>query len=171
MSVTTYLGTSYKIWYWSLYMTLRGIHLHLVSICALVSIYSYKLTVSNGGGGSFGFGIYMVSIYSYKLTVSNGGGGSFGFGISIWSLYILISWLFQMGEGVISHWYLYVHWSLYILISWPFWMGSHLWHRSAKSSLLLLAVSSWGRGVHLPLVSICAVSSICIDLPLHEIYQ
>ena len=28
-----------------------------------------------GKGGSFGFGIYMVSIYSYKLTVLNGGGG------------------------------------------------------------------------------------------------
>ena len=39
-------------------------HLPLVSICALVSIYSYKLTVSNGGGGSFAFGIYMCrSLY------------------------------------------------------------------------------------------------------------
>ena len=50
-------------------------HLALVSICALVSIYSNKLTVSNGGEGSFGFDIYMVSIYSYQLTVLNGGGG------------------------------------------------------------------------------------------------
>ena len=29
----------------------KGGHLALVSICAVVSIYSYKLTVSNGGGG------------------------------------------------------------------------------------------------------------------------
>ena len=29
----------------------QGGHLPLVSICTLVSIYSYKLTVSNGGGG------------------------------------------------------------------------------------------------------------------------
>ena len=65
----------------------KGIHLHPVSICALVSIYSYKFTVLNGGGGSSGFGIYMVSIYSYKLTVSNGGGGSFGFGIYMVSIY------------------------------------------------------------------------------------
>ena len=28
-----------------------GDSLPLVSMCALVSIYSYKLTVSNGGGG------------------------------------------------------------------------------------------------------------------------
>ena len=56
----------------------------------MVSIYSYKLTVSNGGGGSFGFGIYMVSIYSYKLYVSNGGGHHLPL-ISIWSLYNLIS--------------------------------------------------------------------------------
>ena len=66
--------------------TTRGVHLPLVSICALVSIYSYKLTVSNGGGVSFGFGIYMVSIKSYKLTVLNGGGGSFGLGISMVSI-------------------------------------------------------------------------------------
>ena len=38
-----------------------GVHLPLVSICALVSIYSYKLTVSNGAGGSFAFGIYMYT--------------------------------------------------------------------------------------------------------------
>ena len=57
----------------------------MVSICALVSIYFYKLTVSNGGGGSFGFGIYMVSIYSYQLTVLNGGGGHLAL-VSIWSL-------------------------------------------------------------------------------------
>ena len=56
----------------------EGGHLALVSIW---SIYSYKLTVLNGGGESFGFDIYMVSIYSSKFTVSNGGGGSFGFGI------------------------------------------------------------------------------------------
>ena len=87
MSVTIYMGTSYKIWYWSLHVTLRGVHLHLVSICALVSIYFYKFTVSNGGGGSFGFGIYMVSIYSYKLTVLNGGGGSSGFDIYMVSIY------------------------------------------------------------------------------------
>ena len=61
-----------------------------MSICALLSIYSDKLTVLNGGGGSFGFGIYMVSIYSYKLTVSNGEGGHLAL-VSIWSLYILIS--------------------------------------------------------------------------------
>ena len=65
--------------------TTRGVHLPLVSICALVSIYFYKLTVSNGGGGSFGFGIYMVSIYSYQLTVLNGGGGHLAL-VSIWSL-------------------------------------------------------------------------------------
>ena len=52
--------------------------------------YSNKLTVSNGGGRSFGFGIYMVSIYSYQLTVLNGGGGHLAL-VSTWSLYILIS--------------------------------------------------------------------------------
>ena len=36
----------------------------------------------------FGFGIYMVSIYSYKMTVSNGGGGHLAL-VSVWSLYIL----------------------------------------------------------------------------------
>ena len=48
-----------------------------MSICALLSIYSYKLTVSNGVGGHLALTIYMVSIYSYvcKLTVSNGEGG------------------------------------------------------------------------------------------------
>ena len=75
MWVTTYLGTVIS----NLVLvtscdTTRGVHLLLVSICALVSIYSYKLTVSNGGGRSFGFGIYMVSIYSYQLTVLNGEG-------------------------------------------------------------------------------------------------
>ena len=68
----------------------EGGHLALVSICALVSIYSNKLTVSNGGEGSFGFDIYMVSIYSYQLTVLNGGGGHLAL-VSIWSLYSLIS--------------------------------------------------------------------------------
>ena len=66
-----------------------------------------------------------------------------------WSLYILISWLFQMGEGVIWLWYLYVQWSVYILISWLFQMG---------------------EGGHLALVSICAVVSIYIDLPLHQYF-
>ena len=148
MSGTTYLGTSYKIWYWSLHVTLRGgIYLHLVSICALVYIYSYKLTVSNGGGGHLAL-------------------------VSIWSLYILISWLFWMGEGVIWLWYLYVHWSLYILISWPFQMGLHLWHRSAKSSLLSLGVSNWGEGGSSAFgIYMCSVIHIYIDLPLHEIYQ
>ena len=61
----------------------QGVHLPLVSICALVSMYSYKLTVSNGGGGHLALVSIcaLVSIYSYKLTVSNGGGVSFGFGI------------------------------------------------------------------------------------------
>ena len=60
-------------------------------MCALVSIYSYKLTVSNGGGGHLPLVSIcaLVSIYSYKLTVSNGG-------------------------GVICLWYLYVQWSIYI---------------------------------------------------------
>ena len=73
-----------------IYAQVWGVHLPLVSICALVSIYSYKLTVSNGGGGSFGFAIYRVSKYSYKLTVLNGGGGHLAL-LSIRSLYILIS--------------------------------------------------------------------------------
>ena len=58
----------------------EGCHLAVVSICAVISIYSFKLNVSNGGGRSFGFGIYMCYIYrsaialvfSYKLTFSNG---------------------------------------------------------------------------------------------------
>ena len=44
----------------------RGGHLPLVSICALVSIYSYNLTVSNGERGSFAFGIYMcIGLYIF----------------------------------------------------------------------------------------------------------
>ena len=44
----------------------EGGHLALASICALVSIYSYKLTVSNGGRGSFGIGIYMcIGLYIF----------------------------------------------------------------------------------------------------------
>ena len=44
----------------------EGGHLPLVSICALVSIYSYKLTVSNGERGSFAFGIYMyIGLYIF----------------------------------------------------------------------------------------------------------
>ena len=48
-----------------------------------------------------------------------------------------------------------VHWNtssenltshLYFLISWPFQMGSHWWHRSAKISLISLAVST-GEGL------------------------
>ena len=60
-----------------------GFHLPLVSICALVSLCSYKLTVSNGEGGYLALVSIcsLGSIYSYKLTVSNGGAGSFGFGI------------------------------------------------------------------------------------------
>ena len=56
----------------------EGGHLPLVSICAVVSIYSYKLTVSNVTGGSFALVSIcaVVSIYSYKLTISNGNGGS-----------------------------------------------------------------------------------------------
>ena len=42
-----------------------------------------------GEGGSFGFDIYMVSVYSQKLTVSNGGGDHLAL-VSIWSVYILI---------------------------------------------------------------------------------
>ena len=45
----------------------EGGNLALVSICAVVSIYSYKLTVSNGGGGH----LALVSIFSYQLAVSN----------------------------------------------------------------------------------------------------
>ena len=57
-----------------------------------------------------------------------------------WSLYIHISWLFQMGEGVIWLWYLYVHWSLYILISWLFQMGEGviwLWYLYVHWSLYI----------------------------------
>ena len=62
-----------------------GVHLPLVSMCAFVSIYSYNLTISNEGEGSFAFGIYMCSglyierdrfiialVFSYKLTILNG---------------------------------------------------------------------------------------------------
>ena len=70
-----------------------------MSICALLSIYSYKLTVSNGGGGSFGFGIYMVSIYSYKLTISNGGGGHLPL-VSICALVSIYSYKLTISNGV-----------------------------------------------------------------------
>ena len=44
-----------------------GVHLPLVSICAFVSIYSYNLTISNEGEGSFAFGIHMCSgLYIYR---------------------------------------------------------------------------------------------------------
>ena len=51
----------------------QGGHLPLGSICTLVSIYSYKLTVSNGGGGHLPLVSIcaVVSIYSSNLTVSN----------------------------------------------------------------------------------------------------
>ena len=44
----------------------EGGHLALVYICALVSIYSYKLTVSNGGGGH----LPLVSIWSLYIRIS-----------------------------------------------------------------------------------------------------
>ena len=52
-------------------------------MCSLVSIYSYKLTVSNVGGGSFAFGIYMCSgLFIYRSIIAlvfsyNGKGGPF----------------------------------------------------------------------------------------------
>ena len=71
-----------------------GVHLPLVSMCALVSIYSYKLTVSNGEGGHLPLVSIcaLVSIYSYKLTVSNHWQrGSFAFGIYMYTgLYIFL---------------------------------------------------------------------------------
>ena len=50
------------------------------------------------GRGSFAFGIYMVSIYFYKLTVLNGGGGHLPL-VSIWSLYILYKLTVSNGGG------------------------------------------------------------------------
>ena len=67
-----------------------GVHLPLVSMCALVSIYSYNLTVSNGGGGH----LPLVSICAL---------------VSIYLIY-----MFKWERGVICLWYLYVQWSLYI---------------------------------------------------------
>ena len=74
----------------------EGGHLPLVSICALVSIYSYNLTVSNGGGGVICLWYLYVhwSLYILiTLTVSNRGSFAFGIFLSICSLvsYILIS--------------------------------------------------------------------------------
>ena len=43
----------------------EGGHLPLVSICTLVSIYSYKLTVSNGRGGH----LPLVSICAVSLYI------------------------------------------------------------------------------------------------------
>ena len=42
-----------------------GVHLPLVSMCALVSIYSYKLTVSNGGGGHLPLVSICAVVYIY----------------------------------------------------------------------------------------------------------
>ena len=45
-------------------------HLALVSICAVVSIYSYKLTVPNGReGGPFAFSIYVHCPICAKFSV------------------------------------------------------------------------------------------------------
>ena len=91
----------------------EGGHLPLVSICALVSIYSYKLTVSNGRGGHLPLVSIcaLVSIYSYKLTILNGV-SLMTYGGRVHSFH----WQFSNG-GSICLWYLCVHWSLYILIS------------------------------------------------------
>ena len=99
----------------------RGVICPLVSICALVSIYSYNLTVSNGGGGSFAFGIYMCSglyiyrsiialVFSYKLTILNG----VSLMTKIRKEFTPFTGSFKWGS--ICLWYLYVHWSLYIHI-------------------------------------------------------
>ena len=40
-------------------------HFPLVSICALVSIYSYKLTVSNGAGGHLPLVSICTLVYIY----------------------------------------------------------------------------------------------------------
>ena len=74
----------------------EGGHLALVPIW---SLYFYKLTVLNGGGGSFGFGTYMVSIYSYKLTVPNGGGGHLAL-VSICALVSIYSYKLTILNGV-----------------------------------------------------------------------
>ena len=90
----------------------------LVSICALVSIYSYKLTVSNGGGGHLPLVSLcaMVSIYSYKLTVSNGGGGSFAFGIYMCSGLYIYRLYPNGGGGHLPYKLIHFEWGLIIWI-------------------------------------------------------
>ena len=143
----------------------------MVSICALVSIYSYKFTVSNGGGGSFGFDIYMVSIYSYTLTVLNGGGGSFGFDIYMVSIYSYTLTVLNGGGGSFDFG-IYMCIGLYIFLSvYHFKWGLIYDIDQQRVHSFHWQFQVGGRRVHLPLVSICAVSSIYIDLPLHEIHQ
>ena len=112
-----------------------GVHLPLVSICTLVSIYKYRCAIAQdlavkliGCSGresiyaQIAWGVHLhlvsvcalVSIYSYKLTVLNGGGGSFGFGIYMVSKY---SYKLTVSNGEGGHLALVSKWSLYILIS------------------------------------------------------
>ena len=115
----------------------------------MVSIYSYKLTVSNGRGGSFAFGIYMyiglyiyrsiiALVFWYKLTILNG--------VSLIDIgqqrVHSFHWQFQMGEGV--HLPLVSMCALVSIYSYN------------------LTVSNGKGGGHLPLVSICVHWSLYI---------
>ena len=134
MLVTTYLGTSSQIQYWSLHVLIPG-------------------------GGPSDFGIYMcIGLYIYIYRSANALVFPYMF-ISVdcfnWGLIDHIEqqrdhsvhWQFWMGgpsDFGISMFSICTGISLYFLISWPFWMGSHWWHWKAKSSLCGLAVSNGG---------------------------
>ena len=145
MSVTTYLGTSSHIWYWSLHVLERGIHLPFALIDNIEQWRVHSVLWQFWRGS-----ICLWYLYIYIRT-----------GIS---LYFLISWLFWMG----SHWWHWTAksslWALAVLnggvyckfypgknwhflifsYSWLFWMGSHWWHWKAKSLLCALAVLNGG---------------------------
>ena len=167
MSVTTYLGTSSQIWYWSLHVLVWGDSSTFCSHRQHWTVKSSLCTLAVSSGGS----ICLWYLYIYICT-----------GIS---LYFLNSWLFQMG----SHWW---HWmaksslcvlavldggvyhkfypcktdiSLYFLISWLFRMGSHWWHWKAMSSLCVLAVLHGGSIISFTQVNL----KIWAYLPFHAL--
>ena len=74
MSVTTYLGTSYQIWYWPLHVTVPGgVHLTYIYMfgtrcsnrCSGMQAICARLM-----GGPSAFGIYMcIGLYIYRLDL------------------------------------------------------------------------------------------------------
>ena len=85
MSVTTYVGTSSQIWYWSLHVLVWGVHFPFAIMNNIEQWRGHSVVWQISPGGS----ICLWYLYVYICT-----------GIS---LYFLISWLFRMGSHL-SHW-------------------------------------------------------------------